>query len=156
MWLGLAIAVVILVCDQLSKYWIMESLLADANVVIYTSFFNIVRAWNTGVSFSMFNDWGVYGVIILSFFAVVVIGFLFWWLHGEKSRFLQVALGFIIGGALGNVIDRMRFGAVFDFLDVHFQGYHWPAFNVADSFICIGAAMVIVHSLFVKAKVEEK
>ena len=92
MWLGLAIAVVILVCDQLSKYWIMESLLADANVVIYTSFFNIVRAWNTGVSFSMFNDWGVYGVIILSFFAVVVKFVLFMY----NSAFVAVSFKFVV------------------------------------------------------------
>lgn len=66
----------------------------------------------------------------------------------EQSRMLQVALGLIIGGAIGNVIDRIRIGAVFDFLDFHLFGHHWPAFNLADSAICIGAIIILIDGLF--------
>ena len=121
-------------------------------MIIYTSYFNLVRAWNTGVSFSMFNDWGMWGVVLLSLLAFGIILFLLLWLRKEQSRVLQVALGLIIGGAVGNVIDRIRLGAVFDFLDFHIGEQHWPAFNVADSFICIGAGIIIIHSLFIKDK----
>ena len=121
-------------------------------MIIYTSYFNLVRAWNTGVSFSMFNDWGMWGVVLLSLLAFGIILFLLLWLRKEQSRVLQVALGLIIGGAVGNVIDRIRLGAVFDFLDFHLGEQHWPAFNVADSFICIGAGIIIIHSLFIKDK----
>jgi signal peptidase II len=74
------------------------------------------------------------------------------WLYKAETRVTALALGLIIGGALGNVIDRVQFGAVVDFLDFHMMGYHWPAFNVADSGICIGAAMLILESLFQPGK----
>lgn len=154
MLLGLCVAVAVLIADQATKFWIMNDVLAEKAMIVFTPFFSLVRAWNTGVSFSMFNNWGVSGVIILSLVAFVIIAFLFNWLRKENNRLIQVALGFIIGGALGNVIDRVRLGAVFDFLDFSFGGYHWPAFNVADSFICIGAVIVIVHGLFSKNKVQ--
>lgn len=151
MLLGLSAALVVFVLDQVSKYWIMNDVLAEKAMIIFTPFFSLVRAWNTGVSFSMFNDWGLSGVIILSFVAFVIIFFLVRWLKTEQSKLVQLSLGFIIGGALGNVADRVRLGAVFDFLDFSFGSYHWPAFNVADSFICIGACIVIAHGLLVKS-----
>ena len=73
-----------------------------------------------------------------------------YWLSREKTLLMQVSLGMVIGGAIGNVIDRVRIGAVFDFLNVHFGGYHWPAFNLADSFICIGAVLIICDGLLVR------
>ena len=82
--------------------------------------------------------------------------FLCKWLRSEKNKLVQVALGFIIGGAIGNVIDRLVNGAVFDFLDFYWGSKHWPAFNVADSFICIGAVVIIAHSFFVTSKKVEK
>ena len=130
----------------------MNSVLAEQTMIEVTSFFNLVKAWNTGVSFSMFDNWGTIGVIVLSLVAIFIVAYLSWWLKTEKSRVIQVSLGFIIGGALGNVADRILLGAVFDFLDFHVKGQHWPAFNVADSFICIGAAIIIIHSLFTHKK----
>ena len=92
--------------------------------------------------------------MILSLVAFTIIAFLINWLRKEPSKMVQVSLGFIIGGALGNVIDRVRLGAVFDFLDFSIGEYHWPAFNVADSFICIGAILVIMHGMLVKKQPE--
>ena len=98
----------------------------------------------------MFNNYGNLGVYLLSGVALAVVLALLWWLKSEKDRVIQVALGMIMGGAIGNVIDRLRLGAVFDFLDVHAFGHHWPAFNVADSFICIGAGLIILMSIVAK------
>ncbi len=155
MLLGLSVAFLIIVFDQASKYYIMNEVLGEYGVISYTSFFNLVRAWNTGVSFSMFNNWGMWGVVVLSVVAMTIVGFLVYWLYTEKVRIIQIALGFIIGGAVGNVIDRIRLGAVFDFLDFHIGESHWPAFNVADSFICIGATIIVVHTLLAKKQKEE-
>ncbi len=147
MFIGLAVAAVAAFLDQVSKMLVFGYLSEINSVVRVTSFFNLVPAWNTGVSFSMFNDLGGAGVYILSAFSLVVAGFLVYWLAREKDRLMQVALGLVIGGAVGNVIDRLRIGAVFDFLDFHLSGHHWPAFNLADSFICIGAVLIICNWL---------
>ena len=150
---GLLIALGVVIIDQVSKYVILHYVLTDYAAIVLAPFFAIVRAWNTGVSFSMFNDFGINGVYILSGIAIIIVLALLKWLKTEKSRMMQVALGFIIGGALGNVIDRIRLGAVFDFLDFYVGDYHWPAFNAADSFICIGAALVIING-FIPSKKE--
>ncbi|MFV0626468.1 MAG: signal peptidase II [Alphaproteobacteria bacterium] len=146
--LGLILAAVVIVLDQLSKFYVFNYVLADTNYIMYTPFFNLIKAWNTGVSFSIFSDSGIYGVIGLSVFAIFVIVCLLIWLYREQVKINKVALGLIIGGAIGNVIDRIRFGAVFDFLDFYVGDYHWPAFNVADSAIFIGAVLLIVQSTF--------
>ena len=152
MLLGLLMALTVIIIDQMSKYLILHFVLSEYAAVIIAPFFAVVRAWNTGVSFSMFNNFGGYGVYILSGVALVIVIALLCWLKNEKNKTIQIALGFIIGGALGNVIDRIRLGAVFDFLDFYVGDYHWPAFNAADSFICIGAGLIIVHSLFFSKK----
>ena len=147
MLLGLVVAGLIIVCDQISKYYILHHFLGLNSYIQFGDYFNVVRAWNTGVSFSMFNNYGNLGVYILSSIDILVVLALLKWLKGEKDRVIQVALGMIMGGAIGNVIDRLRMGAVFDFLDVHIGDNHWPAFNVADSFICIGAGLIILVSV---------
>lgn len=156
MLIGLSIAAVTLILDQLSKYWILNHVLETYPYVKIASFFNIVNAWNTGVSFSMFSSGSLAGKIILSTVALIIVAVLVWWLSKEKNKLLQAALGLIIGGALGNVADRIRLGAVFDFLDFHVSGYHWPAFNLADSAICIGAAIILIEGLFFNKKEEVK
>ncbi len=148
--LGMVAALLALAADQLSKYLIWENI-ADGSALAFGSFFNVVKVWNTGVSFSMFNNHGNVGRILLCTLSLAVCGFLFCWMLKETSRLKIVGLGLIIGGALGNVIDRIRFGAVLDFLDFHIATYHWPAFNLADSFICVGACLLIVLEIF-KAK----
>jgi signal peptidase II len=142
--LGLGVAAGVVLLDQLSKA-AMLAMLDDPIVV--TPFLNLVVVWNRGVSFGMFDSAGAYGPWLLSGLALAVVAALLWWLRRVEQPFVAVALGLVIGGALGNVIDRVRFGAVFDFLDVHVAGYHWPAFNVADSAICIGAVLLLVDGL---------
>ena len=117
-------------------------------------FFNILLVWNNGISFSMFAShsqlvrWG------LVVFASIIVLYLFRFLKKEKSDFVRLSLILIISGALGNIIDRIRFGAVIDFLDFHYGTYHWPAFNFADIFICIGVVFIIFHSIFFHKKSE--
>jgi len=145
---GLLIAVLVLALDQASKWVILTKVMRPPQVVEITPFFNLVMGWNRGVSFGLFHSDSPVHVIVLSGIAMVIVIALLVWLWRAVSRWTAVALGLIIGGALGNVIDRLRFGAVADFLDVHAFGYHWPAFNVADSAIVVGAGMLILESLF--------
>jgi len=153
---GLLIALGVVIADQLTKYIVLNYVLSEYAAIIVAPFFAIVRAWNTGVSFSMFNNCGINGVYILSGIALAIVFMLIKWLKNEQNKIIQLALGFIIGGAIGNVIDRIRLGAVFDFLDFYIGDHHWPAFNVADSFICVGAFIIIIHGLVSNIKKDDK
>ena len=151
MFLGFVVIAAAFCADQFSKFQIDE-LLFGAQKIVYNDYFNLVKVWNTGVSFSMFNNMGIWGVVLLSAVSLVVSAFLLYWMYHEKNRLKIAALGLIVGGALGNVADRIYFGAVRDFLDFHYGTYHWPAFNFADTFICIGAFILIFMELFNKNK----
>ncbi|KJB96307.1 signal peptidase II [Skermanella aerolata KACC 11604] len=136
--------------DQASKWWMLEGvgMLANPRVIEVTSYFNLVMAWNRGVSFSLFWHEAEYMPYVLSAVALGIVAFLLSWLRKADRPFLAVSIGMVIGGALGNVVDRLRFGAVTDFLDFHVLGYHWPAFNVADTGISVGVALIVIDSLF--------
>jgi signal peptidase II len=145
---GLAIASLVVVLDQLSKWWILERIMLPPRLIEVTSFFNLVLTWNRGVSFGMFNTDSPFNDWVLPLVAVGIVVMLVVWLTRAGRQILAIALGSVIGGAIGNLIDRVRFGAVADFLDVHAFGYHWPAFNIADSAITIGVAVLIFDSVF--------
>jgi len=147
------LAFVILVADQISK-WLILGLFQGADQTHFeiTPFFNIVLAWNPGISFGMFGNLGAYSVEILIALTILISIALSVWLMRAETRWTTLGLGAIVGGAVGNLIDRFRFGAVTDFLDVHVLGYHWPAFNIADSAIVLGAMALIWESLFVGAE----
>ena len=141
---GILLAVTIIIADLYSKYFIFN--LIDQKNLHYikiTNFLNLVKVHNTGVSFGMFNNLE-HGVIILSTSALIITAILLIWLAKIYKKSLAIALGLIIGGALGNIIDRIINGAVADFIDVYFKHYHWPAFNLADSAIAIGAIILII------------
>ena len=112
-----------------------------------TKFFNITLVWNTGVSFSVFADTGMIGRWLLVVVATIVTGYIIFLMKKEDNNFVKVCYSFILGGAIGNIFDRIRYGAVVDFLDVYVDTYHWPAFNIADSFICIGVFLLIIHNI---------
>jgi signal peptidase II len=153
---GLAITALVIVLDQVSKWWVLERIMLPPRVFEITPFFNLVLTWNRGVSFGMFNTDSPLNAWILPLVAVAIIGALLVWLTRADRQILAIALGSIIGGAIGNLIDRVRFGSVADFLDVHAFGYHWPAFNVADSAITIGVAVLIFDSVFGTAEHRRK
>ncbi|MBL8672648.1 MAG: signal peptidase II [Alphaproteobacteria bacterium] len=144
--LGLGLAALVLVADQVSKWLIMDAVLGTPRAIEIAPFLNLVWVWNQGVSFGMLGG-GAVSPWLLSGLALAVSVALAIWLGQAETRLLGTALGLVIGGAVGNVVDRVRFGAVFDFIDVHAAGYHWPAFNVADSAITVGVALLLVDSL---------
>jgi signal peptidase II len=146
-WLGPVVFIVVLVADFVTKQLALANLLGRGAVHV-TDFFNLVLVWNTGVSFGMFQSNGELGRWLLVALALAISSILLFWLSRERRLWPRLAIWLIIAGALGNVLDRIRFGAVVDFLDFHLFGYHWPAFNIADSVIVVGAVILVVDSLF--------
>ncbi|MBL6942384.1 MAG: signal peptidase II, partial [Rhodospirillales bacterium] len=116
-------------------------------IAVFPSF-NLVMGWNRGVSFGMFDGDSPLNKWLLIGLALIVVMVLLVWLKRAEDRLVGYALGLIIGGALGNVIDRIHYGAVADFLDFYIGAYHWPAFNVADAGITVGAVVLVLDSLF--------
>lgn len=147
-WQGLGLAALVAALDQLSKWIIVAHVMNPPVQIEVTSFFNLVLTHNRGVSFGMFAAGSELGKWILVGLALMISGFLVRWLFQSSSPFSIIALGLILGGAVGNVIDRVLIGAVVDFLDFHAFGTHWPAFNVADTTIFLGAAGLIFESFF--------
>ncbi|MDP6706150.1 MAG: signal peptidase II, partial [Alphaproteobacteria bacterium] len=132
--LGLAVAVAILIADQLSKMWLIGLLAVHERGIELTPFFDLVMVWNRGVSFGLFGAAGL-GPWPFVALAIAIVAAMLVWLWRVETRLLGLAIGAVVGGALGNTVDRIRFGAVADFFDFHLAGYHWPAFNLADSAI---------------------
>jgi signal peptidase II len=153
-WSWLALSAVVVVLDQLTKQWVTQSL-GLREVVPVMSSFNLVLAHNAGAAFSFLagaGGWQRGFFIGIAVVAAVVIVYLLRKHHGEKL--FSLALALILGGALGNLIDRIQFGHVVDFLDFYVQTWHWPAFNVADMAITAGAGLLIWDSLKKPAKQE--
>jgi len=150
-WPGVGIALLVLAADQASKGYILDHVMNPPQALAVTDFFNLVLVWNRGVSFGLFPAEGPLGAWIWIGFAVTVTIVLLVLLWRTGSAATAVAYGLVAGGACGNAIDRGRFGAVVDFLDFHAYGWHWPAFNVADSAITVGVAILLLLSLFPKA-----
>ena len=149
-WLGIAGAIVVL--DQLTKHMVKQAF-ALHEVVEITPFFNMLLVLNKGAAFSLLADAGGWQ---RAFFISIAIAASLWigWLlrrHGSDTLFC-LALSLILGGALGNVIDRIAIGAVVDFLDFHAGGWHWPAFNVADIAISCGAVFLVFDALRTKPR----
>jgi signal peptidase II len=142
----LAISAIVILLDQLSKAAI-NSHFAFGESVAMTSFFNLVLAHNTGAAFSFLSDAGGMQRWLFSAIAIVASVWIVWLLRRHQTeKLFSFALAFILGGALGNLIDRIAYGYVVDFLDFHWGGYHFAAFNLADSAITCGAALLIWDS----------
>lgn len=139
-------AFLIIAADQLTKAVVMGRI--ETGHVTVAPFFNLVLVWNKGISFGLFNAHSDFGPYLLIALSLVISVFFAVWLLRADNRPLYISISIIIGGAIGNVIDRLRFGAVVDFLDFHAFGWHWPAFNIADSAICVGIAFIVLDGLF--------
>lgn len=150
---GLALAASVLVLDQAVKYAMYLYLIAGFRPSVEIApFFNLVVVWNYGVSFGLFNSGSSEAsFIFVGLAAAIVIGLGIWLAQAETGVIL-LGLGLVIGGAIGNVVDRLRYGAVFDFLDFHAFGWHWPAFNVADAAITVGVACLFWDAFAAGAK----
>lgn len=151
--LGLITALLVFLADQLSKLWLLfEFNLIDRAPIVLTPFANLVVVWNRGISFGMLSRHPENLALALVAMALVISGFLLHWLWKATHPMLAYGLGLVLGGAIGNVVDRLRYDAVFDFLDFHAFGYHWPAFNVADSAIVVGVLLLMLDSICNKEK----
>ncbi|MGZ5256019.1 MAG: signal peptidase II [Burkholderiales bacterium] len=149
-WLGLAAAV--LVIDQLTKQAITRSFSLHEMVEV-TPFFNLVLVYNRGAAFSFLSDAAGWQRELFIAIALAASVWIAWLLRKSAAQTMFcLALSLILGGAIGNVIDRFLYGGVVDFLDFHAFGYHWPAFNVADSAISCGAVLLIWDALIAKGK----
>ncbi len=145
-WLGLSGLIIVL--DQLTKFWVVSALRLGQSMEL-ASFFNLVFVYNPGAAFSFLSDAGGWQRWFFVGLALAVSVWLTLLIRQHASeRLLPLAVAMILGGALGNVIDRIRYGAVVDFLDFHAAGWHFPAFNVADSAISMGVTLLIWQQLF--------
>lgn len=152
---GLFVTLGVIFLDQWSKWWVVSMLLTpEAPILEVFPFFHIVLVWNHGISFGMFAAFRQ--PVILVGISLVVIGILLVWLHKNTSVLVSAGLGLVMGGAMGNVWDRLHYGAVVDFLDFSLGEYHWPAFNIADSAIFIGVVLLSFHSMFVDDRTTKK
>ena len=149
---GLPVIVLALILDQVTKLIVHDSLWQPPRRVELLGFLDLVPVENRGISFGLFQGEGSIGVWLISAFALIVSIGLGFWLSRVTRRWPALALGLIIGGALGNVIDRLRLGWVIDFIDFHVSTWHWPAFNMAAAAITVGVAMLLIDGLFGTAK----
>jgi signal peptidase II len=145
--MGMGLAAFVLIIDQLSKWVVLNHLMVPPQTLSVTSFFNIVLTWNRGVSFGLFSGANLYGPWILAAIACVFIAVIILWVWQADTKIIALAFGSVLGGAIGNLLDRLRFGAVTDFLDFHAFGYHWYTFNIADAAIVIGVALILFEYL---------
>jgi signal peptidase II len=136
-----------LILDQLSKAYIDNHFELSQSKRIIDNFFHLTYVRNPGAAFGMLSDHAIRVPFFISISVLATVGIL-WYIRkiSHVKRWQHLALGLILSGALGNLVDRIRFGEVIDFLDVHWYNYHWPAFNVADSAICVGVTIMLICS----------
>jgi len=158
--LGIIVAVAALIADQVTKYIMVEKVMRPEGVIVtpfYTDkiiellpFFQLRMAWNTGMSFSLFNSGEATTVALLLAVQIAVTCMVIWWMRQLDTPLLQVACGLIVGGAAGNIVDRAMFGAVADFLDFYWGTWHFPTFNVADTCISVGAGLWLLDAVLAR------
>jgi len=143
----LLLALAVLIADQITKWWAQMSL-PMAQPIKVTDFLNWFLIYNPGAAFSFLSQaggWQRWFFTVIGIIAAIVI---VWLLQkNTHDRPFCLALSLILGGAIGNVLDRLLYGAVVDFIDVHYDGWHWPAFNIADSAISIGATLIVINEI---------
>ena len=149
---GLAITLLVVGSDQVTKFWALASFFSPPRVIEVFPWFNLVPVWNTGISFGMLAGYSDWMPTIISGLTIIISLMLLAWLFVAISVSIKLALSLILGGAVGNIIDRIRFGAVIDFVDIHFFDFHWPAFNIADSCISVGFVIMMINILFLNKK----
>lgn len=146
----LILALVIACIDQYTKIHFIEFFKQDfSQGVNVFPFLNFVYAWNQGISFGMFDGFN-YSNLIFTFLSVIITFVIMVMMFKNNSIIYSISYSLIIGGAVGNIVDRVSYSAVFDFIDFHIGHYHWPAFNIADSSVCVGALLFVIASFKLK------
>jgi signal peptidase II len=154
-----SIAAIVLAFDQFTKWYIRQTVSLYESIAVIDSLFHITHVRNSGGAFSLFA--GSSDAVRLPFFllvSVIAVAVLLFFVRRVRpeQRLLLFALGLILGGALGNLVDRIVYGQVTDFLDFHWHGYYWPAFNVADSCITTGMLILLFYSLLVHDEADDR
>jgi signal peptidase II len=151
---GLALLALTVVLDQLSKSWVVAYFdahgpapMAGVPQRVVAPFFNLILTWNSGMSFGLFNRDSPWNAALFSVLAAVIVTVLLVWLWRTESSLVAAGIGLVAGGAVGNVIDRLRLGAVTDFLDFHWRDWHFATFNLADSGITVGVGLLLLDAL---------
>lgn len=145
---GLLTAVIVLLADQVSKWWILRVLNLQARGQVHVlPFLDFTMVWNQGVTFGLFQQGQAWGPFLLAGVALVIVVLLGLWMLRAERRLTAIALGAIAGGAVGNIVDRARFGAVVDFIRLHAEGYSWYVFNLADAAIVCGVAILVLEGM---------
>jgi len=153
--LGLIIAAAAFMADQISKRIMLdvfrppgvtETPFYSPRLIDVLPVFNLRLAWNTGISFSLFSDSGEVGRVLLIAGQLTIVGVLLWWLRSAQTVWMKAGIGLIVGGALGNILDRLIYGAVVDFLDFHAAGAHFPTFILADTAISVGVGCWLLYA----------
>lgn len=140
--LALAAAIGALALDQIVKRLMVDFVFDDTRFVAVTPFFNLALGFNFGISFGLLDETFFDAVWLLIGLKSAVLAAIGWWALTTRDRFEAAAFGLVLGGGFGNLLDRARIGAVIDYLDFHYAGWHWPAFNVADIAIVGGCALI--------------
>ncbi len=148
-WPWLFVSGIIIILDQFSKHLVAQHFF-PGQAQRLLSFLNIRLSYNSGSAFGFLSDMGGWQVLFLILFVcVIAVVLIVWLIRTERSEsLLAFGLSLIIGGALGNLIDRVRWGYVVDFVDFHLKGWHFATFNLGDSAVCVGAVLLIIHFLF--------
>lgn len=145
---GLVTAIIVLAADQASKWWVLHGLnLPDIGQIVILPVLNFTMVWNRGVTFGLLTGNSTVAHLALALFALAVVIVLGIWLTRTKRLIIAFPVGAIAGGALGNVIDRLHYGAVVDFIQAHAFGYSWYVFNLADAAIVCGVATLVIDNL---------
>jgi signal peptidase II len=143
----LLFALFIFIADQITKWWAQVSLPMGQSLAV-TYFLNWTLVYNPGAAFSFLSQAGGWQRWFFTIIGIVAAVVIIWLLQkNTHDRPFCIALSLILGGAIGNVLDRLLYGAVVDFIDVHYSGWHWPAFNIADSAISIGATLIVINEI---------
>ena len=146
---ALGLGAVVLAADQASKYWVLHGLhLADGHILTLLPVLNFVLVWNRGITFGLLTSDSTTGKLILAAVALCVVAGLLTWLWRARRASTALAIGAIAGGAIGNVLDRLRYGAVVDFIQAHIGAWSWYVFNIGDAAIVCGVIALMVESLF--------
>lgn len=145
---GVALALAVALLDQASKWLILAVVMQPPRQIVVAPFFNLVLVYNTGISFGLFNSGPEMSRWVLVGAALVIVALLAIWFVTCDTPVVGYGIALVVGGALGNVVDRLIHPGVVDFLDFHLAGLHWPAFNVADSAIVVGVALLLYDGLF--------
>ena len=140
------ISLVVFLLDFITKFGVMRMLKPHEPVLVFPCF-NLFLTFNRGVSFSLLSAQSTSGVLGLIALTATISALIIYFIQKESDKIMRIGLAMILGGAIGNLLDRIRFGSVIDFLDFYWGNYHWPAFNIADSAICVGVVLILFQQI---------